>query len=399
MNSVIKKNYLYTLFCAVVITSLILLLSFQNEIWIDIWSYLKIPPNYIPFSDFKAHVYFLECYRGGIDIFEENCNLIPEGNAKLNTHPKIWILIFDKLNLQNILNFNIAVFFFLFLYLFILFSFLKKFDLKHKIFIIFLYLSTTNFLLIERFATDLIIFILVYFTVNLNSRLLQSLFIYFGFLLKYYPLFLISIFTNNKKFLMSYVVIILIIIFFYLNDLYGKSLSIVEMALPIAYGSRTILSAFYHLSTEYNLFINDENLNFYRKIFISLFFIYCLVLVLLGYSKSSLLNLNYKFDKFFMAGSGIYLGTFIFGSNADYRLIFLLLTLPLIFSLKNKLIKFSLLISYFFVFNSFYFLIGEKISLTFFVSSFINFFLKILIFSLISLIFGSQLKQVNFLKF
>ena len=66
-----------------------------------------------------------------------------------------------------------------------------------------------------------------------------------------------------------------------------------------------------------------------------------------------------------MAGSGIYLGTFIFGSNADYRLIFLLLTLPLIFSLKNKLIKFSLLISYFFVFNSFYFLIGEKISLTF----------------------------------
>ena len=43
--------------------------------------------------------------------------------------------------------------------------------------------------------------------------------------------------------------------FFYLNDLYGKSLSIVEMALPIAYGSRTILSAFYHLSTEYNLFI------------------------------------------------------------------------------------------------------------------------------------------------
>ena len=120
MNSVIKKNYLYTLFCAVVITSLILLLSFQNEIWIDIWSYLKIPPNYIPFSDFKAHVYFLECYRGGIDIFEENCNLIPEGNAKLNTHPKIWILIFDKLNLQNILNFNIAVFFFISLFVYII---------------------------------------------------------------------------------------------------------------------------------------------------------------------------------------------------------------------------------------------------------------------------------------
>ena len=40
----------------------------------------------------------------------------------------------------------------------------------------------------------------------------------------------------------------------------------VEMALPIAYGSRTMLKAFYHLSMEYNYFLNDTNINFYRKL-------------------------------------------------------------------------------------------------------------------------------------
>ena len=34
------------------------------------------------------------------------------------------------------------------------------------------------------------------------------------------------------------------------------------MALPIAYGSRTMLKAAYYLSEEYNLFLNKDNLFF-----------------------------------------------------------------------------------------------------------------------------------------
>ena len=128
------------------------------------------------------------------------------------------------------------------------------------------------------------------------------------------------------------------------------------------------------------------------------FAIYSFILILVGYSNTKSFNLENKFNKFFIGGASIFLGTFIIGSNADYRLIFLILTLPLIFELKNLFIKYSLLMSYICIFNSFYFLIGDKLSAIFFISSSLNFLIKILTFSLISLIFGSQLKQVNFFQ-
>ena len=58
------------------------------------------------------------------------------------------------------------------------------------------------------------------------------------------------------------------------------SSNLIEMALPIAYGSRTMLSAFYHLSNEYNFF-NDENLDFYRIIIVICFAVYSFILIIL----------------------------------------------------------------------------------------------------------------------
>jgi len=169
--------------------------------------------------------------------------------------------------------------------------------------------------------------------------------------------------------------------------------------LPIAYGSRTMLRALYHLSENYSLFLNDSNYNFYRNCVVIFFTIYSILLIIYGYLKIQKLNLNTEFSEQFIAGGSIYLGTYIIGANADYRLIFLLFTLPLVFQLKNKLLKNTYLISVFFSINSFYFLLGDKISLIFFITSIIIFFLKFLIFSILSLIIGSQLKKINFFRF
>ena len=269
---------------------------------------------------------------------------------------------------------------------------------KEKLFLIVLYFSTTNFALVERLATDLVIFIIVYFVFFLNSKLFQSMIIYLGFALKYYPIFLFSIFLKDKKFLIFSIITAIRIIILFFDHLFQMSSNLIEMALPIAYGSRTMLSAFYHLSNEYNFFLNDENLNFYRIMIVICFAVYSFILIMIGYLNTKNFNLENKFNKYFIGGASIFLGTFIIGSNADYRLIFLILTLPLIFELRNLFIKYCLLVSYFFIFNSFYFLIGDKLSAIFFISSSINFLFKILIFSLISLIFGSQLKQVDFFK-
>ena len=392
-----NKNFLIFLI-ALIFSFLILLLSFYDLAWLTVWSNLKIPPNITPFSDFKAHIYFLQCYNNGIDIFAESCDLIPKGNANINTHPIIWIKIFDLLNLDIEFNYNLTILFLLITYFSFLLNFLFKFEFKEKLFLIVLYFSTTNFALVERLATDLLIFIIVYFVFFLNSKFFQSMIIYLGFALKYYPIFLFSIFLKDKKFLIFSILTAIIIIILFFDHLFQMSSNLIEMALPIAYGSRTMLSAFYHLSNEYNFFLNDENLDFYRIMIVICFAVYSFILIMIGYLNTKNFNLENKFNKYFIGGASIFLGTFIIGSNADYRLIFLILTLPLIFELRNLFIKYCLLVSYFFIFNSFYFLIGDKLSAIFFISSSINFLFKILIFSLISLIFGSQLKQADFFK-
>jgi len=386
------------IFFALFITSLIIFLSNENIIWSNFWSFLKIPPNYIPFSDFKAHVYFLECFNKNIDIYNEECNLINEGNAKISSHPKIWVYLFDFLNLNKIIFFKFSAFILLFFYLFFLFDYQKKFQKPfHKFFFYLLFFSTTNFILIERLSTDIVIFLITYMLLLSNKKFFQITLIFFGFFLKYFPIFLCSIFLQNKKILFALIVSFIIIVFtFYLKNLDNINNNIIEMALPIAYGSRTMLKAAYHLSEEYNLFLNEDNLAFFRYLIVVFFAIYSLSLIMVGYNKSEEIDLKLEFNKDFIVGASIYVGTYIIGSNADYRLMFLIFTIPLILKLKNKTIQYSLLVSIFFSFNSFYFLIGDKLSIIFFMASAFIFLLKFVIFSLISLIIGSQLRSIHF---
>ena len=255
-------------------------------------------------------MYFLQCYNNGINIFEESCDLIPKGNANINTHPIIWVKTFDLLNLNLELNYNLIIFFLLITYFFILLNFLFRFKLREKLFLIILYFSTTNFILIERLATDLVIFIIVYFIYFFNSKWFQSILIYLGFILKYYPIFLFSIFFNDKKFLIITTLISTIIIILFFDHFFQMSSNLVEMALPIAYGSRTMLSAFYHLSNEFNFFLNDENLNFFRIMIVICFAIYSFILILVGYSNTKSFNLENKFNKFFIGGASIFFGNF-----------------------------------------------------------------------------------------
>ena len=400
MNYIKNKKNLFNVLISAILSALILLLSFDNILWANFWISLKIPPNYISFSDLRAHVSFLECYNKGINIYEDACFLINSGNAKISTHPKTWIYLFDILNLKNIVIFNIFTYILLCVYFCMVFNFYNFFVKKYEKIIFWLFFfSKSNFILIERLSTDLIIFLVVYFTLQSRQKIIQFFLVYLGYFLKYYPIFLCSLFVEKKKYLISLLVSFLILfIFLFYKDVKNINNNIVEMALPIAYGSRTMLMAVYHISEHYNLFINDNNLGFFRYLVVITFGLYSLILILVGYTKSSQLNLQTYFDKKFIAGSSIFVGTYIVGANVDYRLVFLLFTLPLILKLDNKFFRNIFLISFCFSINSFYFLIGEKISLIFFLSSTFIFLCKFIIFTLLSLLIGSQLKNINFFK-
>lgn len=374
--------------------------SLDPYIWPEFWGALKIPGNNVPFSDYKAHLLFLKCQELGIVISKQECTLIPVGNARISTHPSIWVYLFSVINLKNPLIYNISIVTLFTLYFFVLIKLFKTYKNKlSKLVLLVFFFSTTNFILIERLATDLVIFLIVYFILNVKNKIFQSLLIFMGFILKYYPIFLISLLTEKKKYIFIFLTCLTIFIsLFYIKEIQLVNKNIVEMALPIAYGSRTMLKAFYHLSLEYNFFLNDENMNFFRNLTVLTFFLYTLFLVIVGYNNKYLMNTKYRLDKYFLAGASIYVGTFIIGANVDYRLIFLIFTIPYVINLESKLIKNLLIFSYFFSINSFYFL-GDVLSITFFIKSFFIFLCKFIILSLHAILIGVEMKKITFFKF
>ncbi len=396
------KFFILIFFCSLGVSLILFYLSQDQNLWFKFWGSLSIPPQ-APFSDLKAHIYFYNCFQNGIDVFSTECHLIPKGNNNITTHPKIWLYLVNALNLNNIKLFNffvVIMLIFYFYFIFRLFKIYKSYD--SKIFLLLFLFSTTNFILIERFSTDLIIFLILYPIIIFRSSLVQFFLIFIGTILKYYPVFLLSIFIDKKKiFLLSFFLIFIFLIFFYLNEINSVNQNLVEMALFTAYGSRTMLKALFHLSENYNFFLNDNNLGFFRNLTFIFFFIYSTFLITIGYIKSKFLLANYldRFEKFFLIGASIYIGTFIIGANADYRLIFLIFTIPYVLDVKNILFKYFLIFSYIISINSFLFQSGDILSYSFFVKAILVFGCKFFIFSSLLIMSGNILKKINFFKF
>lgn len=407
---IIKNNIneIKNIFFSIVLALIIFYLSINHIIWFDFWHSLSIPAQ-SPFSDLKAHILFYECFEIGINIYQDECVLIPDGNAKISTHPTIWLKIVKFLNLQNGYVYNIFLIFIFSVYFYCLSKLFSSFDtFKSKVFLIIFFFSTSNFILIERFATDIIIFILVFIILSTNKKILQSTFIFFGILLKYYPIFLTSIFIKNKKMLiLTSIIYALFIIIYYIDEIKLVNKNILEIALMIAYGSRTFTRAFYHLSNEYNFLISDLNYDYFRNMVILLFGIYSSLLILIGHklNRKNLNNSSDKIENYFVCGASIYIGTFIIGSNFDYRLIFLIFTIPYLMRLDNTALKYLLIICYVLSINSFlfqhssFFIYSDIKHWIYYTKSFILFFCKFLIFTVLSFLLGSHLKNINFFSF
>ena len=402
-NLNINKNLILKLFLAFLFALIIFILSRNIQLWPHLLGSLSIPPNNVPFSDFKAHLLFYNCTEIGIDINTQECIYIPDGNAKFTTHPKIWVKLFGLFRLDNLLIYNFSILLILTIYFFIIFQLWENFkSSSNRIFLLIFIFSTSNFLLLERLATDIIIFLLAYPALNIRTKLFQSIFIFLGIILKYYPIFLASLLIEKKKILFFSLIFYLFFIYtFYLEEMNSLNDNMVEMALFTAYGSRTMLKAFYHLSEEYNFFLNDSNLGFFRILIVIFFFLYVFVLIIFGYIYGKE-NSNYlftKFERYFLGGASIYVGSFIIGSNGDYRLIFLIFTVPFIINLNIKYLKYILIFCYIFSINSFLFQSGDFLSWQFFLKAFFIFSCKFIILSLLSFLIGLLMKKISFFNF
>ena len=399
MNNFYKETFL-KFFFSLTLSLIIILLSQNDALWLNFWGFLKVPPQLPPFSDFDALNIFLSYKEEGFNPYFEN----PKSHYihKYLMYPSVWLNIFDTLKLNNELNFKIASFLILFTYFYVLFDFFFRFKkITFGFFLLIFFFSTSNFLLIERLNVDIILFCLIYFALVNKKIIMQFIFYSISLILKIFPIFSIFMFIGKKKLFFFTFVFSIAYLFLIREEITLISKNVIEYALISAYGAVSISKALYYYSMKFGYLINDENYQLFKILIIMLFSLYGLFLFLINFSFSKSKEIFSEIsieEKMFLAGAGIFIGTYAISANFDYRLIFLILTFPYLINKLNS----KLLLIYFFIlifcFNSLLYT-GDPYSLNYFLKAVFIYTLKILLYSFNCYYFGIILNKyikVNF---
>ena len=206
--------------------------------------------------------------------------------------------------------------------------------------------SPPVFLAFERGNVDLFIFFLCGLSLTWagRSRLFSVLFLWIGGILKIYPVFgLISIFDLDKKSLGKYAAFFLLALGLYgmlTFDGFRQAFSNTEVGFDISYGLGVLPYYIEAITGNYGKALIAGLMSIVVVILIVTFSLYLWV-----DSAYSLKGKDSYHLSAFRCGAGIYIGTFLLGNNWDYRLIFLLFTLPQLvdWMRQNKVSKYTLM--------------------------------------------------------
>jgi hypothetical protein len=392
-----KKNIGYTL--PFLFSTLVMLVSFNEVFWIEFWSFLNIPSQLPPFSDLDSISRALNAKEEGLNPFIENPYDL---GKKPYSYPLLWLYLFDLLNLNQKVNFQI--FNFVLIYLYSLVYIKIAWNVNNKLFsilLVILFLSFANLLLLERLNIEVIIFILIYFLANSKTYKSKISIYLIALFAKLYPIFSIFIFLRNKK-------ILLLMIFFSFLSLFVMKDQIMlimknsnELSLNIAYGIPTLTKGMWYYSTEFGYLINDNNYKLFKYTLIFLASVYALILFLLNFKfgEKNISNSISIEEKLFICGGGIFIGRFLNFSNIDYSLIFLIFTIPYFFKDKITIQKLLFFICLILSFNSIWFEFGDRYTYLYLCLALFIHTTKIIIFSVICYNFGKIVNEHLKIKF
>ena len=311
----ISKKYNYFLFTIIICMIFLIYLFGWHNFWENI-GINTISPN---FYDFRK----VQQLSQTINLDNYNYQFIyTDSTVYPFNYPFLWIYIGKFLKLQNELNFNIFILLFISLYIFTFFINIKKHN--YSIYIL-LFLSNSSLLLIERGNVDIIIYVLLFLSLKLNSEFLRLCLYTLLSIIKIFPTVLLFAFKKlNFKYVLSYFFICIIILFILRHDL---KYILINTPVP-ALGS-------YGIKSFHKLSIERLNLHISSIYFYILFFILFLLFFKFFYKKIMINNTSDYDYLSFKVGASVFVFTFILMGNFDYRLIFLIFCIPLVYNLKN----------------------------------------------------------------
>ncbi len=320
------------LIVAVVIIWALILWSMWTNGYVETWSLWKIPTVMPPFIDFRLIPSGAEAFRSGFDPAVSNPN---DPFEHIFNYPKIWYIFFYTGITQSDTVWICIILIVLFFAT--LFAFPDKLFTVDALMMLAVVFSPACMLLYERGNVDLIFFILCGLTILLVSRspvwavIVLSLASFF----KFFPFFGVSVFLqkDRNKFFKPFMASALIFagyISFNINSL-SASWELTQRGTFLSYGVFVIFDILHAYVRYYLLQIFSES---QAEVMIKIM-PYLVALSLLaslfllgtrvkdGYESNSERNLAA-----FRVGASIYVGTFLLGNNWDYRLAFLIFTIP-----------------------------------------------------------------------
>ena len=316
--------------------------------------YPLVPKMLPPFADLRVITSGAECIRLGDDVLVANpCD---PWKRPMN-YPRIWSVP-ASWGLDQSHTVILGILFGL-LFFILVFVTIKRLNYIEALFYGLILCSPSAMLAIERSNNDLIIFILLSLSLLIMKnktaiwRYFSYIIIMFAAILKLYPIF--SLITAIKEKQRNFTVIFLSI--FIAFGIYVvtnfERIILVSKATPratkISYGGRVIFDViFKNLDRYYYSFYNSHIPQYFNLIKLLLFSLTIALFLLISYLlakhtenlfQNNKLNINHI--EAFRIGSSIYIGTFLLGNNWDYRLIFLLFTIPQILAWLKTQVQFE----------------------------------------------------------
>lgn len=321
------------------ISLLFLLIGYENT-----WRLWNIPALMPPFFDLRLITGSAESYAAGYDPAYRNPF---DPGRRLFNYPRIWYAILAlpiRLDDTILIGTLLVIAFFASILLFV-----KDIDRRSAAVMAAIIFSPAILLGVERANVDLLFFILLALALYIHqrSKIASFLVLMLSVIFKIFPIFSLAYFLeqNEKKSVRWALAGVGIFILYFLR--YFKQMLYIfqstQKGEELSYGTNVVAR---RLAQQY---LGHMDL---VSLFFALLGIVVLLVALLGAfrNRGQLPVKDGNHLMAFRAGAGIYIGTFLLGNNWDYRLIFLLFTLPQLVdwlqergSLSARVVKLSMI--------------------------------------------------------
>jgi hypothetical protein len=307
------------------------------------WKIMGVPHMSLSFADWRAIPAGIECARRGLEFYSWGNPCDPWGRPMV--YPRIWLwlsVLGLNQNMTDTIGVSLAISFFV-----ALLWTLGRLTTRQGVVVAVMVCSPSVMLAVERGNNDLVIFVILaislkyYGLPRLRSRLVGYGLVLVAAVLKLYPALALVTLVRERGFkgLLTLGVSAILLALYAI-----VTLGDIETTAKVNFANTQLISYAYGakvLVQKLNLILSGTA---EKPIPTVLAFAAAALLLIFGLllGRRNALRQNRILDNDlsriggFLMGASIFLGTFLLGNNFDYRLIFLLLTVPQMFVWVNR---------------------------------------------------------------